>query len=143
MTGTIHLVKLCVGANAVEDLERWQAARAKGKPDYQPRHVTRMWPRREAELLNGGALYWVFKGLILARQKVLRLEEVIGEDGIRRCGIVMDREVIRTSPAPRRPFQGWRYLAPEDAPADLPQNRAGDDSLPAHLSGELAAIGIL
>ncbi len=143
MTGTIHLVKLCVGANAVEDLEHWQAARAQGRADYQPRHVTRMWPRREAELVNGGSLYWVFKGLILARQKVLRLEEVTGEDGIRRCGIVMDRKVIRTSPAPRRPFQGWRYLTPEDAPADLPQTRPGDDSLPAELSSELAAIGIL
>ncbi len=142
MTGTIHLVKLCVGANQVEDLEIWQAARANGRKDYQPRHVTRMWPKREGELLNGGSLYWVFKGLILARQKVIRLEEVIGEDGIRRCGIVMERAVIRTQPAPRRPFQGWRYLTPEDAPADLPASRKGDDALPIALSTALAEIGI-
>ncbi len=143
MTGTIHLVKLCVGAEKVEDLENWQKARANGVADYQPRHVTRMWPKREEELVNGGSLYWVFKGLILARQRVLRLEEVIGEDGIRRCGIVMERAVIRTQPAVRRPFQGWRYLAPEDAPADLPRRRRGDDALPVELSSELAAIGIL
>ncbi|HHB81354.1 MAG TPA: DUF1489 family protein [Aliiroseovarius sp.] len=143
MTGTIQLVKLCVGANQVEDLEKWQAARAQGSKDYLPRHVTRMWPKREAELVNGGSLYWVFKGLILARQKVLRLDEVIGEDGIRRCGIVMERQIIRTQSAPRRPFQGWRYLQPADAPADLPQSRSGDDALPTDLSSELAAIGIL
>ena len=139
----INLVKLCVGASQVEDLENWQKARANGAVDYEPRHVTRMWPKREAELVNGGSLYWVFKGLILARQKVLRLDEVIGEDGIRRCGIVMERAIIRTQPAARRPFQGWRYLTAGDAPADLPRQRHGDDALPVELSSELAAIGIL
>ena len=71
-----------------------------------------MWPKRADELLNGGSLYWVFKGMILARQTVLRLEEVPGEDGITRCGIVLGKDIIRTEPVPRRPFQGWRYLAP-------------------------------
>jgi len=138
----VNLVKLCVGAEKVEDLEIWQAARAQGRGDYTPRHVTRMWPRRETELTNGGSLYWVFKGLILARQEILHLEEVIGEDGIRRCGIVMERQVTRTQAAPRRPFQGWRYLTPEDAPADLPQSRKGDDTLPDALSAALADIGV-
>ncbi len=143
MSGTIHLVKLCVGAARVEDLEAWQAARAGTRPDRHPRHVTRMWPKRETELVNGGSLYWVFKGLILARQRILRLEEVIGADGIRRCGLVLDHDVIRTTAAPRRAFQGWRYLAPADAPPDLPQARENDDALPPDLSHELAAIGIL
>ncbi len=142
VSNTIHLVKLCVGAERVEDLERWQAARANGRADYTPRHVTRMWPRREAELLNGGSLYWVFKGQILARQTIVNLEEVIGEDGIRRCGILMDRAIIRTQSAPRRPFQGWRYLTPQDAPDDLPHFRAGDDTLPDTLSAALAEIGV-
>ncbi|HGG05930.1 MAG TPA: DUF1489 family protein [Aliiroseovarius sp.] len=142
MPETIHLVKLCVGASLVEDLERWQASRAQGRADYAPRHVTRMWPRREADLLNGGSLYWVFKGQILARQAIVNLEEVIGEDGIRRCGIVMERAIIRTQSAPRRPFQGWRYLTPQDAPADLPRSRAGDDTLPDTLSAALAEIGV-
>ena len=140
--GTINLVKLCVGAERVEDLEAWQIARAGGRPGYEPRHVTRMWPKREAELLNGGSLYWVFKGLILARQRVLRLDEVIGEDGIRRCGIVMDAQVVRTESVPRRAFQGWRYLTPQDAPADLTLARQDEDELPHELSAALAEIGI-
>ncbi len=146
MPNTINLVKLCVGAERVEDLEAWQIARAGGRPGYEPRHVTRMWPKREAELLNGGSLYWVFKGgFILARQTVLRLDEVIGEDGIRRCGIVMSADVVRTeSVPPRRAFQGWRYLTPEDAPpADLTLARRDEDELPPHdLSAALADIGI-
>ncbi len=142
LSETIHLVKLCVGAGQVEDLEHWQKARAQGQHSYRPRHVTRMWPKREAKLLNGGSLYWVFKGQILARQQILQLEEVIGDYGIRRCGIVMDRAIIRTQAAARRPFQGWRYLSPEDAPADLPRARDGDDALPDMLSAALAEIGV-
>ena len=100
-----------------------------------------MWPKREAELLNGGSLYWVFRGVIGARQRILRLDEVIGQDGIRRCGIVMDEALIRTQPAPRRPFQGWRYLAPEDAPADLARGSVAAD-LPPELSAALSEIGV-
>jgi hypothetical protein len=96
----------------VEDLTDWQAtARAKG-PDGLPRHVTRMWPKRADEVLNGGSLYWVFKGLVLCRQRILRLDEVDRGDGITRCGIVLDPEVVRVTATPRRPFQGWRYLRP-------------------------------
>ncbi|MEV8466759.1 DUF1489 domain-containing protein [Fluviibacterium sp. DFM31] len=139
-----NLIKLCVGADAVEDLIAWQKTRAAQQPDGLPRHVTRMWPKREAELLAGGSLYWVFKGAILARQRILRLDEVIGEDGIRRCGIVMDPQIIRTRPAPRRPFQGWRYLKPEDSPADLDRaSAAGDDRLPREMQAALAEIGVL
>ena len=107
-----------------------------------PRHITRMWPKRSAELLNGGSLYWVFKGVILARQRVLDLEERRGEDGILRCALVLDREVVRTEGAPRRAFQGWRYLAPADAPRDLPQGREAEDTLPADLARALADIGL-
>ncbi len=139
----VNLVKLCVGCDSVESLALWQEMRGAGDPDWRPRHVTRMWPKREAELIAGGSLYWVIKGVILARQRVLRLDEVIGDDGIRRCGIVMEREIHRTHPAPRRAFQGWRYLKAEDAPPDLPQGRDGDDPLPPELSSKLAEIGIL
>lgn len=138
----VNLLKLCVGAERVEDLEAWQAARGLGDPDYLPRHVTRMWPKRVEEILAGGSLYWVFKGQILARQRILRLDEVIGDDGVRRCGIVLSREIVRTQPVPRRPFQGWRYLAAGDAPADLSVDRAGDTPLPAELSAALAEIGV-
>lgn len=139
----INLVKLCVGCDSVEDLAAWQAQRFARDPDWQPRHVTRMWPKREAELTAGGSLYWVIKGVILARQQVIRLDEVIGDDGVRRCGLVLSREIVRTQPAPRRAFQGWRYLDPGDAPADLSAHRAGDDPLPPELSSKLSEIGIL
>jgi len=141
-TGHVNLVKLCVGADRVDDLIDWQAKpRAKG-PDGLPRHVTRMWPKREAELLAGGSLYWVFKGAILARQRILRLDQVMGSDGITRCAIVLDPAVIRTEAMPKRPFQGWRYFKPEDAPRDLPANRRHEDELPPQLMAALAEIGI-
>ncbi len=135
-------MKLCVGADSVEDLSLWQHANRHRWPDGLPRHVTRMWPKREAELLEGGSLYWVIKGVILARQRILRLDEQIGEDGIRRCALVLDAEIRRTEPAPRRPFQGWRYLTPGDAPRDLAEARASDDVLPAELTAALAEIGV-
>lgn len=138
----MNLVKLCVGCDRVEELEAWQASRAAGQAGYQPRHVTRMWPREEKKILRGGSLYWVFKGFILARQEIIRLDEVIGNDGIRRCGIVMERALIRTEAVPRRPFQGWRYLKPDEAPRDLPAGRAQEEELPHALSTALAEIGI-
>ncbi len=141
-TRVVNLVKLCVGAEKVEDLIRWQARRMAEGLYGQPIHVTRMRPKREAELLNGGSLYWVFKGVILARQRVVRLEEIRGDDGILRCGIVLEPEVIRTEPAPRRAFQGWRYLPPEDAPRDLPAARAFEEDLPQALASALADIGL-
>ena len=138
----VNLLKLCVGADSVEDLAEWQASpRAKG-PCGRIRHVTRMWPRREGELLGGGSIYWVIKGVILVRQKILALEEVQGADGILRCGIVLDAALHRTEAAPRRPFQGWRYLPPEDAPRDLARGRASEPALPPQLQAALAEIGV-
>lgn len=139
----INLLKLCVGAESFEDQAAWIKTRVTaGGADYRPTHVTRMWPKQEAAILNGGSLYWVIKGAIQARQKILRLDEVIGHDGIRRCAIVMEPELIRTNTAIRRPFQGWRYLKPEDAPADLPKSRVADDALPRDLALALADIGL-
>ncbi|MHC0052456.1 DUF1489 family protein [Actibacterium sp. D379-3] len=140
-TSHINLVKLCVGAEKVEDLIDWQAQR-QAQTGAPPRHVTRMRPKRADELLNGGSLYWVFKGMILARQRVVALEEVRGDDGILRCGIVLDPVVIRTEGIPRRPFQGWRYLTPEDSPRDLSGARAQDTDLPPDLMAALAEIGV-
>lgn len=146
MTATVHLLKLCVGADVVEDLTEWQAARiaeaeAAGS-DPGPFHVTRMWPKRGAELLAGGSLYWVFRGRVLARQRILGLERREGGDGIVRCAIRLDRAVVPTVPQPRRPFQGWRYLRAADAPADLVLGEA-ESGLPAELAAELAEIGVL
>ena len=110
--------------------------------DGLPRHVTRMWPKREAEILQGGSIFWVIKGIIQARQPILRLDEVIGNDGIRRCALVMKPGLIRTQHALKRPFQGWRYLTPEDAPEDLPEGKIHEEPMPAELSAALAEIGV-
>lgn len=140
MSGSLNLMKLCVGADGPEDLLRWQQQRFGNGPAL---HVTRMWPRREAELLEGGSIYWVFKGVMMARQRLLGLEERIGEDGIRRCGLVLDRDLVRVAAIPRRPFQGWRYLSSKDAPADLAGDRALEDALPPGVAAALAEMGLL
>lgn len=140
--GAMNLLKLCVGADSVEDLTDWQDSQRGRWPAGRAVHVTRMWPRREADILDGGSLYWVIKGVILCRQRLLGLEEVRGDDGIARCALVLDAAVIRTEAAPRRPFQGWRYLDPGDSPRDLPQGRSGDDALPEPLARALAEIGL-
>lgn len=143
MPEPLNLIKLSVGTEGVEDLLAWQSSiRAKG-PDGLPRHVTRMWPKREAEILDGGSIYWVIKGVLQCRQRILRLDEVIGGDGIRRCAIVLDPELIRTTQALKKPFQGWRYLSAKDAPADLAKGRENEDALPSSLSAALADLGVL
>jgi hypothetical protein len=141
MRDMINLLKLCVGAESVEDLVDWQRSQRPHWPKGQAIHVTRMWPRREAEVLEG-SLYWVIKGVILCRQRITDLQEVNLGDGIPRCALILDQEVIRTEAAPRRPFQGWRYLDPKDSPRDLPKGRATDDPLPPGLAQALAEIGL-
>jgi hypothetical protein len=135
----VNLIKLCVGAERVEDLIAWQRARFGADP---AEHITRMWPKRSSEVLAGGSLYWVFKGEVLARQPIIGLQERRGTDGILRCALVLAPDVIRTEPMPRRPFQGWRYLAAADAPRDLPQGRAHEEPLPDALQSALAQIGL-
>lgn len=142
MAKTVHLVKLSVGTEDVAGLAAWQGQKRAQSDDGYPRHITRMWPKREAEILNGGSIYWVIKGVILARQRILRLDEYLSGDGIRRCAIVCDTPLIRVAATPKRAFQGWRYLDPHDAPVDLPANRQDEDVLPPELSQALAAIGV-
>lgn len=142
MAGIVHLLKLCVGTDSVEDLLDWQSAQPSPFATGERRHTTRMWPRREAEVLAGGSLYWVIKGLVLCRQRIIRLDKVEGADGILRCGLILDPEVIRTAPLPKRPFQGWRYLDPKDAPPDLPAGREAEPDLPRSLLSALSEIGL-
>lgn len=139
MNDTLHMVKLCVGCDDPAQLAAWQSQRW---GDDNPQHVTRMWPRREAELLDGGSIYWVFKGVILARQRLLSLNERISDDGIRRCALVLDRDLIRTAATPRRPFQGWRYLPGNEAPPDLPVGRDAEPSLPPEIARALSDMGL-
>jgi hypothetical protein len=133
---TLHLVKLCVGAATPEDLAAWRAKRAAA--GHRPIVHTRQTPKRADELLDGGSLYWVFKGVILIRQKLLAVE-TIGEGAERRCEILLDDAMIPTAPQPRRAFQGWRYLEPKDAPADF--GEAADGDFPPELARRLREAG--
>ncbi|MEM9169607.1 MAG: DUF1489 domain-containing protein [Pseudomonadota bacterium] len=141
----LHLVKLCVGATSIDDLEAWVARRVafnkrRGLGPVHD-HVTRMTPRRRDELLDGGSLYWVIKGVVSVRQKLLGLETAAGEDGVRRCAILLDPPLIRTQAQPKAAFQGWRYLTAADAPPDVAAGDGGD--APERLKAELAALGLL
>jgi hypothetical protein len=139
---TLHLVKLCVGADSIADLRQWIALRQDRITGTQGHvHVTRMTPKRGAELLDGGSLYWVIRGQIGARQKLLGLERVVGEDAIGRCALVLDEQAIAVAPRPMRAFQGWRYLKPNDAPADLTASGAAE--MPEEMRRQLAEFGLL
>ena len=133
---TLHLVKLCVGAATPQDLAAWRATRKAA--GHRPIVHTRQTPKRAAEIIGGGSLYWVFKGVILIRQPILAIE-TLGEGASRRCEILLDDAMIPTAPQPRRAFQGWRYLAPKDAPADFGEAAAGD--FPPELARKLREAG--
>lgn len=142
MGKTVHMIKLSVGTEDVAGLEAWQSQNRAQTDDGLPRHITRMWPKRGDEILNGGSIYWVIKGVILCRQRVLRLDEYDSADGIRRCAIVCKPGLIRVEATPRRAFQGWRYLPEADVPSDLSQARQHEDALPIALTQALAEIGV-
>ena len=144
---SLHLLKLCVGADSIEDLREWVAERSltaiAAGLDPHSIHTTRMIPKRRDELLQGGSLYWVIKGQVQARQELLDLRTATGADGIERCQLVLGPEVVETQLQPRRPFQGWRYLKPEEAPADLSALGSGLEHMPDDLKRELAELGLL
>ncbi|MET4683002.1 DUF1489 family protein [Brevundimonas faecalis] len=128
----LHLIKLCVGVSEVETLEA-NAARS----DWRIVH-TRMTPKRAAEIEDGGSLYWVMKGSVTCRQRILEIT-TLGEGKASRCEIRVDSQVIRTAPLARRPFQGWRYLEAKEAPGDL--STADPTDLPDDLVRELRELG--
>ena len=140
----LHLIKLCVGVESVQELADWQAARIKEKKKRkQPlvlMHVTRQMPKRAAEILDGGSLYWVVKGQIAVRQRIVELKHVT-RDGVPHCGIVYEPKLIATQRRPRSPFQGWRYLEAKDAPPDARDLKG--KNLPEALKIELAELGLL
>lgn len=143
VTSPVHIIKLCVGADSVADLAEWQkqqVARAKAKGLREaPVCGTRAWPKRREDVLAGGSLYWVIKGVVAVRQKIVAIDEVRDNHGLR-CGLYLGKRLYRTVPAPRRAFQGWRYLEPDDAPADLAALKGGE-TLPDDLRRKLAELG--
>ena len=140
-TGQLHLIKLCVGVEHPQELIDWQAKRRAQTGRDSAFHVTRMWPRRQDELLDGGSIYWVMKGFIKARQRIIGLDQVTGEDGISRCAILLDTNVVNVSLTPRRAFQGWRYLEGAQVPRDSETGPEGEE-LPEALAHELAQLGV-
>jgi len=137
---TLHMIKLSVGVDDVAHLRRLQRQRRKerGKSVF----FTRNTPRRVEELLDGGSIYWVIKGYVRARQRLKGFTATVGEHGQPLCAIQYEMKLVPTIPMAKRPFQGWRYLEPKDAPKD----RVGADptaGLPPKLIEELRELGLL
>jgi hypothetical protein len=145
----LHLIKLCVGCDSIEELADWQAERLKARRkagEKKPRvyHRTFQAPKRRAELLDGGSLYWVIKGLVQVRQPLADIGEGTKEDGTPCCVLYFKNELVPVRPTPRRAFQGWRYLAADEAPADLGRRSADDIvTMPPKLRKQLAELGLL
>jgi hypothetical protein len=143
----LHLIKLAVGAESLADLREWIAERmAEAKRRRAPlrhAHVTRMAPKRTEQVLDGGSLYWVVKGMISARQPILGLEPFVDADGIGRCKIWLGETVVAVAPRPMRAFQGWRYYQAKDAPPDIDEAQPGFAAMPEGMRRELASLGLL
>ena len=144
---TLHLIKLCVGAESVRDLEDWikEKLRDKRKRGEKPEHIhrTRMVPKRADELTDGGSLYWVIRGEIMCRQRLLDVRPFVDKEGVGRCHLVLEPKLILVEPRPWRAFQGWRYLAAGDAPRDLDRAAPGATNMPEALRRELRGLGLL
>jgi hypothetical protein len=143
----LHLIKLCVGCESIRDLEEWVAEtmlekRRLGRPEEQT-HTTRMVPKRVEELLDGGSLYWVIKGQVASRQRLLDIRPFTDGEGIHRCHLVLEPVVVPVEPRPARAFQGWRYLQDKDAPKDLGRSAGDLAALPESLRRELAELGLI
>lgn len=147
---TLHLLKMAVRIDSVAHLARVQKARrdalrAQGdKPVTW--HFTRNFPRRADEVLDGGSMYWIVRGEIVARQQIIAFEERRRGDGRKRCAIGLTSKIIRTEPMAHRAIQGWRYFPASDAPPDLaaaPVRAKGAERLPDGLARELRELGLL
>ncbi|HTH79985.1 MAG TPA: DUF1489 domain-containing protein [Ramlibacter sp.] len=143
---TLHIIKLCVGCDSIEDLANWQAQRIRDQKKRKVKkpeliHVTRMTPKRRDEVLDGGSLYWVIKGQIAVRQKLLDLRPVT-KNGTPHCGLVYDSKLVPVQRRAHRAFQGWRYLNPKDAPPDA-RGTKGLEKLPEKLQAELVELGLI
>lgn len=145
---SLHILKLCVGVDSLDDLRRWQIRRGIHRADLGHGgkvvvHVTRNMPRQAADVLDGGSLYWVVRGRIACRNPILALEEIEGDDGKRRCAIVMAAGPVQVVPRHHRPFQGWRYFAADAAPPDLELLNGDAGDMPGEMAADLQELGLL
>jgi hypothetical protein len=142
----MHMIKLCVGVATLEELEGYREERAHwwGADYGEDVHVhrTRTRPKRAEEIIATGSIYWVISGVVRCRQKVLRLAEAADGEGRGCCDIIMSPELVRVVPRPKRPFQGWRYLDPKDAPADLAHGGFAEEGS-MRIAEELALLGLI
>jgi hypothetical protein len=143
----LHLIKLCVGCDSVADLEEWvqQKLKEKKRRRQKPEHIhtTRMVPKRAGELVDGGSLYWVIRGQITCRERVLAIRPYTDKDGVGRCRVVLDGKIVLVEPRPRAAFQGWRYLEEKEAPRDLARAAPGAARMPEAMRRELRELGLL
>ncbi len=143
----LHLIKLCVGCDSVADLEDWIEQKSKEKKKRRQKlehiHTTRMVPKRAEELTDGGSLYWVIRGQIVCRERILEIRPFTDKAGIGRCRIVLDGKVVLVEPRPRAAFQGWRYFEAKDAPRDLSRAAPGAARMPEQMRRELQQLGLL
>jgi hypothetical protein len=143
----LNLIKLCVGADSITDLEDWikQRLKEKRKRGEKPEHIhrTRMVPKRAEELVDGGSLYWVIRGEIACRQRIREVRPYRDKEGVGRCGLVLNPKIVLVAPRPFRAFQGWRYLAAKDAPRDLDKTAPGAAAMPEKLRRELRELGLM
>ncbi len=139
----LHLIKLSAGCDGLETLRAWQAERLRRHGRLY--HRTRMMPRRREALLAGGSIYWVIRGLVTARQRLIDIVPVVESDGGSATHLILDPELVRTEPRSQRIFQGWRYLLPADTPPDLGEDAAvgGFADMPAELLAELRSLGLI
>jgi len=139
----LHLTKLAVGIDDIRHLRQVQARRLATEPPLC--HRTRHFPRRAAEIVAGGSLYWVIAGAMIVRQLVLAIEHDRRPDGSACAAFVLDPVLVPVAGRPTKPFQGWRYLAGDAAPPDLKSGAAarGEAKLPPQLRAELRALGLL
>ena len=139
---TLHLLKLAVGIDHIDQLKERQ--RRFANEAGHRRHRTRMFPKRSDEILDGGSMFWVIKRLVLVRQPIIALHRETDEDGRGYCIIEMTPKHIAVEPQRKRPFQGWRYLKPEDAPRDLGDGMGYiDPEMPPEMRAELGRIGLI
>jgi hypothetical protein len=152
----LHLIKLCVGCDSVKDLEDWIKLKLKARKNgttkngaaktarkRERNHTTRMVPKRADELLDGGSLFWVIRGQIMCRERILAVNPFVDKEGVGRCHVVLDCKPVLVEPRPYRAFQGWRYLNPKDAPRDLDRAAPGARDMPEALRRELRDLGLL
>jgi hypothetical protein len=143
----LHLIKLCVGCDSIQDLEEWieenRILNRRLRRVYEQTHTTRMVPKRAGEIVEGGSLFWVIRGQIACRQRLMEIRPFTDSDGIGRCHLVLEPVVTPVEPRPFRPFQGWRYMEAMDAPRDLGLGTQDIRQMPEALRRELAELGLI